>query len=362
MCKPRVPVAVCLAALALAGCGRETFKRQTLVEPAQEIPASVRRLDVLPIVVECIEPEFQNAVPTGATEDKITEHLLKTGLYDVSILRYLATDLPNYRDVMKTLVERGEVAPELGQALRQRGSPPDALLAGSIWVARGAPPVIDSIVKGLAGREAAGPSTRVAVSSRFRLIGLDGKILAMVERNETQPLGRLHSLIDRFAEAVVKGIVPHWEEQKWELFCDSDATEAAALRLKAYGVRDEPRREDLVRVKDDLERHLSGRPDDDCALFLLGMVHELAAQGPAADSAPGSAEACLRDLGAAKQYYEQAIGLRQEKGYSRALARAAALEGWVRKRAGQRQTHQADREAAEEAGSEGKDYRDLKKE
>jgi len=347
--------AVLMALLAVGCLPAVHFKRQTLIPPRRPLPVAMQTIHILPFAVK--GPEYYaKQVPTSSFEDKIEEQLNACG-YEVENLRYLQ-DLRNYADILTAFVDHGEVREELEEAIRQRGEVPDVLLSGKLTVKQGSPPWYMFFAQLFGWRDS---SDRIEILFTCRLAAFGRKeSVVVVPKGETQPVGRLHDVVDRFAREVKEELIPRWEEDKWSAFYNDPVTEGAARRLASYGAPETPGRDNLLRVEQDLKTHLETHPQDDSALFLRGLVHELVAQPLSVESE--RADLCLEEIEKAKKYYEAAIALRPDfKGYSEALRRVAELESWVRDRAEGVTEQERPREHLPKEEEQGKDYEDLLK-
>jgi len=347
--------AVLMALLAVGCLPAVHFKRQTLIPPRRPLPVAMQTIHILPFAVK--GPEYYTEqVPSSPFEDKIEEHLNACG-YQVENLRHLQ-DMRNYEDILKAFVDHGEIGDELKETIRRRGEVPDALLSGKLTVKSGSAPWYTFFPKLFGWRDS---SDRIEIWGNFRLAAFRGKeSIKFNPEPETQPVGRIHDVVERFAREVSEELLPRWEEDKWSAFYNDPVTEGAARRLASYGAPETPGRDNLLRVEQDLETHLEAHPQDDSALFLRGLVHELVAQPLSVESE--RADLCLEEIEKAKKYYDAAIALRPDfKGYSEALRRVAGLEAWVRDRAEGVTEQERPREQLPKEEEQGKDYEDLLK-
>ncbi len=355
-----------MAACALGACGcaprMVTFSRNRMIPPDFFLP---KRLDVLAVAVA--PRPLSDGLPGETIENKLAERLVDTRYYQTSVLRDLATTVPNYAETTAALIETGRVAPELRDALKQRGDPPGAIVTGKVWVREaGAAPTPDLIAAlteilkqrshdrrgspspvapASAPKAPSGP-TQAVVSGTLRAISLDGRILCAANAAQTVRTDALPSFGDALSDAFLKKISPTWEQTTYSLCYDCQECKAACYILKAIGPVDPAPPDDLKPVQELLASRLTRRPNDDCALFLTGIVHEL-----------------LLDWEKAKDYYNRAIIRRPCKEYSDARERVSWIVAKLKH--GEQEMKQLQKEQEErlkkEAEAEFKDYDSRKK-
>jgi len=356
-----------LAALSI-GCGLRhvTFTRGFMLPATQQLPMDVKRIDVLPVIVGPSSSPFRQNVHAEAIEAKLVESLLETKIYSASVVRNLANDLPNYQEAMAALASQGIVQDDLKNALKQRGTPPDAILTATIWIVPGAAnepaapsawgtaaEIAIAVVAGEAKRRgivmpqppSAGTQQQpemVTVSGVFRVVDLKGDALAYFQDQKTVPSGRLSEAAISLPDAFLRKISPLWQSRQFSLFYNSKETESACYILKAVAPVEPTPEEDLKPVQEMLTVRLAKRPNDHCALFLMGFVHEL-----------------LFDSEKAKEYYNKAIILHPCEEYSQARERVSRTLEQMRK-SREEQDQQMRAEEDRKKKQQGKEFKDYK--
>ena len=188
---------------------------------------------------------------------------------------------------------------------------------------------------------------RAAVRAKFLVHSPDGQLLAAFSSHKTCSIGHVDRDIGELVKVFVDKITYCEREQKYSLFYDSPQTESAARMLAGVGRAAFIMPEDVRSARELLRVRLDQQPDDHCAMYLMGVLHEL-----------------LGDKSKARDYYNKAITLCPLKGYSEGLARIAALEQQVRMGKAERlrvqkQLNRARAREIEQRQAEGKDYKDL---